>query len=45
MNEDSGMVVFSVKNKNVDLEREVTVKFDTFDKTAIGNVSIFAMCF
>lgn len=39
MDEDSGVVEFSVENKNVDMEREVTVQFDTFDKTATGKIS------
>lgn len=39
VDEDSGVVEFSVKNKNVDLEREVTVQFDTVDKTATGKIS------
>ena len=34
--EDSGVVVFVVVNRNPDMEREVTVQFTTIEGTAIG---------
>ena len=34
--EDSGVVVFVVENRNPDMEREVTVQFTTIEGTATG---------
>ena len=37
MDEDAGVVIFTIQNRNPDLEREVTVQFTTTDGTATGN--------
>ena len=37
MDEDAGVVTFTIQNRNPDLEREVTVQFTTTDGTATGN--------
>ena len=37
MDEDAGVVTFTVQNRNPDLEREVTVQFTTTDGTASSN--------
>ena len=36
VDEDAGVVTFTVQNRNPDLEREVTVQFTTTDGTATG---------
>ena len=36
--EDSGVVVFVVQNRNPDMEREVTVQFTTIEGTATGTI-------